>query len=301
MNLAQLPAVLLRKISDGSIRESVRYRVRQAELAFARAAGARHLDMRLENGLRFRIYFDSKICTWIYLGGFEPHERQFARDYLRPGDTFFDVGANYGIFSLLASERVGSTGQVHAFELLPSVVKRLTENVTLNHLSNVSIHPIGWSDADAELDMVVSREGFDAWASLTNAAPGAHDTTEPVRITSYDNWSSGRTLPQPTLVKLDVEGWEIHALRGAKHLLRADSSTDWLIEFSRIEREGYFDYTDRLFAFLRERGYRLFRLNAAPRTLTELQATPPEFYTNLFVTRNVDRVLTERLTTYQLG
>src|SRR5262245_25225023 len=65
-------------------------------------------------------------------GQWEPAITQYVRTRLRAGDTFIDVGANIGYFTLLASRLVGPTGHVYAIEASPSIYQRLTRNVGLN-------------------------------------------------------------------------------------------------------------------------------------------------------------------------
>ena len=64
--------------------------------------------MGLQPGLKIRLYGDSELCRLIYLGSFETAERDFVKRFLRPGDLFVDVGANIGLFTLIAAARVGA-------------------------------------------------------------------------------------------------------------------------------------------------------------------------------------------------
>ena len=69
-------------------------------------------------------------------------------DFLRPGDTFIDAGANIGLFTLLALSVVGDKGHVHAFEPNPLVAAMLRESLALNAADNVTVHEIGLSDVE---------------------------------------------------------------------------------------------------------------------------------------------------------
>ena len=71
---------------------------------------------KLQPNLRIRLYGDSELCRLIYCRNFEVAEREFVNRFLRPGDVFVDVGANIGLFTLIAASRVGPTGRVIAFE-----------------------------------------------------------------------------------------------------------------------------------------------------------------------------------------
>src|SRR5579871_3144648 len=89
-------------------------------------------DLELRAGVQLRVYPDSELCRLIYLGGYESIERDFVSRYLRPGDVFVDVGANVGLYTVLASKMVGDTGSVHSFEPCSKTFRRLEENVRLN-------------------------------------------------------------------------------------------------------------------------------------------------------------------------
>ena len=65
------------------------------------------------------------------------HDLSLFKDYCRPGDTVVDVGANIGEVSIVLSQRVGTTGQVFAFEPQPRVFQYLLGNLALNRCSNV--------------------------------------------------------------------------------------------------------------------------------------------------------------------
>src|SRR5436189_6431842 len=94
--------------------------------------------IRLQPGLKMRLFGDSELCHLIYCRSFEVTERAFLNHFLRPGDVFVDVGANIGLFTLIAASCVGPKGKVVAFEPTTVTYTRLVENIRLNHLYNVS-------------------------------------------------------------------------------------------------------------------------------------------------------------------
>src|SRR3990172_6973241 len=75
------------------------------------------------------------------LGVYERHLQSVIWNALAPGDVVYDIGANIGIFTLLASRRVGSSGHVYPFEPLPDNLIRLRTVIAVNHLENVTIAP----------------------------------------------------------------------------------------------------------------------------------------------------------------
>lgn len=105
-----------------------------------------HFESKLQNGVKIRLHFDSQLSRLIYCEGFELQERKFLNAFLRPGDIFVDIGANIGLFSLIAARCVGKNGHVYAFEPTAKIYQRLIENVNLNHFKNISYFQLALSD-----------------------------------------------------------------------------------------------------------------------------------------------------------
>src|SRR5690348_15759402 len=72
-----------------------------------------------------------------YKKSFEYSSLEFFCNTLKPGDTVLDIGANAGVYSLLASKKVGPKGKIYAFEPTAETYKLLVKNLTLNHCENV--------------------------------------------------------------------------------------------------------------------------------------------------------------------
>jgi FkbM family methyltransferase len=131
-----------------------------------------------------------------------------------PGHVVLDVGAHAGYFTLLASRAVGSSGKVIAFEPLPVNLAYLRSHRFVNRLSNVQIAPVavGGSDGEMSLDL---RSGTGRGRLSTTNTPG--DCR--VRVVALDSMLARNELPRVDVIKMDVEGAECEALRGAFTLL----------------------------------------------------------------------------------
>ena len=75
--------------------------------------------------------------TMLVLGNWEPSETSWFLRVVKPGDTFVDVGANAGYYTIIGSRLVGEKGKVYAFEPEPAMFALLEKNVRLNGLTNV--------------------------------------------------------------------------------------------------------------------------------------------------------------------
>jgi FkbM family methyltransferase len=164
---------------------------------------------------------------WLYLnprtgrnyfeGGGEPEVQAALQRYLRPGMTFYDIGANIGFFSLLAARIVGEGGRVIAVEADPEIAARLRGHINRNNLGVISVEEKAvWSEPGtvffARTDPTMSPD-----RGLGHVVPdGATDTIQ-VSAVSLDEYV--RTAPGPDFLKCDVEGAEVEVFRGAQRLL----------------------------------------------------------------------------------
>ncbi len=164
------------------------------------------------------------VSNLVYFGSyFEYDELRFCERYLRPGDHVVDGGANIGLVSLLLCRWVGDQGSVTAFEPAPTAARQMRGNLELNRVANVELieAALGAHDGTTQLiaDMDVSNQ-------LVREAPGDH-AVETVRVVRLEEVLEDRAY---ALVKLDLEGAELDALRGAEALLAADRLPVLLLE-----------------------------------------------------------------------
>lgn len=158
---------------------------------------------------------------WMPLGAYEAETSEWLARNLRPGDCFFDVGANAGYFTLLGSRVVGEHGRVVAFEPIPENVEIIGDNIRSNDLTNAQLEPVALSNQNAEVSFTV--EGNNANSHLSEVEI-VHARSEPARIVkvqarTLDNFVAATGLV-PDAIKVDVEGSELLVLEGARDTLR---------------------------------------------------------------------------------
>ncbi|QDV45940.1 Methyltransferase domain protein [Stieleria neptunia] len=161
----------------------------------------------------------------IYFSGLPDYrEMRFILDYLRPGDTFVDAGANVGLYTLLALSVVGDSGHVHAFEPNPQVAAMLRESLALNAADNVTVHEIGL--ADVEGSAAFSADGDDCTSHIV----GSSTTTDTqIPIGRLDRILDD--IPY-AMMKFDIEGYEPFAIRGASEWTKSHNPPVMLIEMA---------------------------------------------------------------------
>lgn len=148
-------------------------------------------------------------------GVWDEHVRDALRRHLREGDCFVDVGANIGYFSLMASVLVGSTGRVVAIEPSHINLERLCGNLALNGCGNVAVVSLAASSSHGSLQINFPTPNNAGAASLRTIPSVAGNL---VLACPLDEVIEAQAL-RPSVVKLDVEGFELEALKGMKNTL----------------------------------------------------------------------------------
>ena len=139
------------------------------------------------------------------------------QEYVAPGMTVYDVGANIGFFTMLAARLVGPTGHVAAFEADPEIVARLREHAECNQFSWVSVNGNAvWSEPQTVL-FARADPGISPDRGLGHVVESAEKNTIRVDAVSLDDYA--RTSAAPDFIKCDVEGAEVEVFRGAQRVL----------------------------------------------------------------------------------
>ncbi len=156
---------------------------------------------------------------WHQFYGFEDPVYEVLSACIQPGETFIDVGANVGFYSLTIAERVGGSGKVVAFEPGPRTVERLRGHVARNPslASRIDVRQVAVSDASGTC--VLHDYGAGDSGKLSGRKLGATSPVAEVEVrqATLDAELSALT---PSLIKVDVEGLEPEVLLGARELLR---------------------------------------------------------------------------------
>lgn len=178
----------------------------------------------------YKLLFDltDGIQYAISVNGFEPEETKWVYQYLKPGDTFVDVGANCGYYSFIASGIVGNTGSVYAFEPDPKPREILIWNRDKNQIGNICVSGLALGDKTEEKDLLIP----DPSEHLNNSTfiPGHHQpgSTQRTRITTLDKYAGEYGINQVNFIKIDIEGMEPAVIRGMQKLL-TDKRVDYML------------------------------------------------------------------------
>jgi FkbM family methyltransferase len=152
-------------------------------------------------------------------------ERELLRKILFQGAVVADVGANIGIYSQFLSRCVGPTGLVHSFEPSPDNFRRLA--AATHDLSNVRLTQAAVGERSGECKLYVSdklnvdHRAYKADGESRRAVP-----TEMVALDDY--FKPGQRVD---LIKMDIQGYELYALRGGQRVLQENPDINLLLEF----------------------------------------------------------------------
>jgi FkbM family methyltransferase len=147
---------------------------------------------------------------------YEP-ELVFLEKILSPGNVFVDAGANFGIYTLVASKLVGETGRVVAIEPTAQSFAMLSQNIALNGLTNTLTLPIALSERTGRAWLY---HGPDPVRNSLGKEPSWAGEAEEVLTESLDGVLRKASIEHVDVVKIDVEGAEELVLRGARNTLK---------------------------------------------------------------------------------
>ena len=193
---------------------------------------------------------------------FEQMETRFVERLLRPGMTVVDVGAHHGLYTLLASKRVGRKGRVIAFEPSPREFRRLKKHLRWNRCSNVQLMPCAVGDEQGETDFHLV-EGSQDWCNSLRP-PAVDEPTSRVRVSvrRLDDALEELDVSKVDFIKLDVEGAELSVLYGVMRVLLRGSRPAILAEVQDIRTQPW-GYTAReIIQFMIRMDYRWFAIAA---------------------------------------
>ncbi len=176
----------------------------------------------LDDKLRLFVDTSDVVIGWgIIRGKYETEELDFVRRTVGPGQTVLDIGANIGLFTVTMASLTGPTGKVFAFEPLPELANLLSRSIAENDFADrVVLERSAVSDKPGTGRLISASKTTNAGGAYLNEgqAPLGHEVSE-VKLITLDTYPVRRPVH---FIKIDVEGAELLAFRGAKELLKAD-------------------------------------------------------------------------------
>jgi len=188
----------IRSVFYNIIQNSVKVHYRNGFVAHVHDSSIRFPNMRI-------VLPDLETCINGYLARYE----------IRRGDVVVDGGAYTGTFAMIAANMVGDEGKVIAFEPDTENHKKLLANLQLNDLKNVIVIPKGLWSSDTKIPF---RDAHNPGSSFIFDEP-CGDSVIDLPVVSLDRELDRLGIEKVDFIKMDVEGAEVEAIRGAKNIL----------------------------------------------------------------------------------
>ncbi|MDY6853506.1 MAG: FkbM family methyltransferase [Thermodesulfobacteriota bacterium] len=212
------------------------------------------------------LYKDTKFCIFtgetigsrlFYCGEYEPVQMNIFLSLISKGDLIFDVGANIGLFSLLAAKQ---SIQVVAFEPSVKIWSQLKTNIQINEMEdNIIAVNKAVSNESSTVLFFESRHGNQGVGRIFSFGD-SKNISETYRISAdtLDHFAYKYGIPQ--LIKIDIEGAEWLALKGARRIMRLKEAPKFFIEFHPQEIEYIDGSIEECIQLFLENGYFSYQL-----------------------------------------
>jgi FkbM family methyltransferase len=174
---------------------------------------------------------DTGLTGNMYCGLHEYEDMKYVLDTLKVEDTFVDIGANLGSYTILAGKVVGAN--CVSIEPVPQTFQRLQDNILINKIhKNVQAYNIGLSDQEGELYFTCNAD------TENHVVESEREGTLKVKVKKLDDLLRNVSA---RIIKIDVEGYELPVLRGAIESLESSSLESIIIELNGSGRRYGFD------------------------------------------------------------
>ena len=232
------------------------YSFRKSIIDKANRKVQKKIIFRSKYGFNINLDLAQDVDRYFYMGMFEVETIWFFKKLLRPDLILFDIGANIGIFSLIAAKKLNNNGKIYAFEPSDRVYNQFEENIKLNSFNNIFLYKVGMSDKAGSLEFHVCAD--DAYNSLGSVPLREILYTTEIQVSSIDEFCKENDITRIDVLKIDTEGAESSVIEGGKNMLKGDNAPIIFSEYNRhVQSIGNLMKIESL---LREYGYELYEL-----------------------------------------
>jgi FkbM family methyltransferase len=208
------------------------------------------------DGIRFELDV-SDYMEWCAYFGLATEPRTTLYSLAKPGQVILDVGTNVGETLLNFAKAAGDHGKVYGFEINPRTYHKCLRNIGLNPFRNIELVDVGLGHEEARLQMLSPSPRNSGGDRITaGPAPAASSSSTTVRVTTLDGFVRERRINRIDLIKIDIEGFEMKALKGAEQALRTFKPT-LFVELGDANLKEQGSSSRELVAFLEPFGYRI--------------------------------------------
>jgi len=223
--------------------------------------------IRYDLGQKISLDLDDWIPIQIFLTGFyfvEKKHTEYFKKLIKTGDVFFDIGAQIGYYTIIASTRVGKKGHVYSFEPFPPSFQVLRNNIQMNNFQNVSLYNLAVSDKKEYTWLYLQNRENSGSATFISSKQffkqeKAGYITK-VECTTIDDFIREKNIQKVDLIKIDTEGAEPKVLSGMQNLL-SSGCPKILIEINEKQLNSFGYFKEYIYEYLSDRGYKAYDIS----------------------------------------
>lgn len=223
-------------------------------------------SVHLKEGVLLLHQNDPVISGALALGVYEPYQMDLFRLYVKAGDVVADVGANIGLYTLIAAKRVGENGKVFSFEPERENFSILSENISLNGLHNVTAFARAVSDRNGDARFFISEDNKGNHSLIAGA--GLEDR-QTVRTVKFDDALREQHVEKIDVLKIDIQGAEPLAFSGMDETLKKCRVIFTEYEPAILRSSGHNPI--EMLQLLQSYGYALFCIDENTRTTVRIE------------------------------
>ena len=171
---------------------------------------------------------DVAVSGMLALGAFEPYQMALFRQIVKPGMTVIDIGANIGLYSVIAGRLVGDNGKVFSFEPENKNYEFLSNNIKANNLKNVLLNKTAISNEKSTKNLFLFSENTGSYSLVDNRKT---NISIPVQTDTLDNILKQQSINRVDVIKMDIEGAEYMAFEGMLQIISNSTNLTMMIEF----------------------------------------------------------------------
>lgn len=219
----------------------------------------RHDSIRVveRDGIKYELDV-SCMMQWYVFWDFKEKQRDRLYSLVKNGDVVLDVGTNVGETLLNFAKLVGSGGFVYGFEPDEKNFSNVEKNIGLNDFANLHVFNLGVSDQKATVKLYrVDPHNLGMNRILSEDEARRFDDYTTIETETLDNVIAENNINHVDVVKIDIEGYEMHALRGAEKMLERFHPHLFIeVGYSRLIKNG--TSPTEMISYLQQFGYRVY-------------------------------------------
>lgn len=234
---------------------------RQINTLYKKFSRTQELAIRTRYGFDIFVHDNTFIEWHILMHWFwEKNISDLLDKYLKRGDTFLDVWANIWYDSLLASLKVGDTGNVIALEPSGKNYGKLIKNIELNLAKNIQTYKLWLWNIPTSSSVFFSPENPGA-TSLVETEFNMDFEKEDIQIVVFDDYFSNQKVD---FIKMDIEGFEYEAMLGMEKLFQRSKELRMIFEFSpgfyKYKTQDVQEYSIGMLSYLKKMGFTIYHI-----------------------------------------